>query len=127
MLRWKNRVLELLRQIELPEHYIDRFPAQLSGGEKQRIAIARALFFEPSLILCDEPTGSLDTHTGEQIIKLFQELNDEGYTVIMITHEDRVSRAAKRVIELEDGRLISDVMNQDKATAEPESEGTDAS
>ena len=103
----EGRAIELLERVGLG-HKLSALPTELSGGQKQRVAIARALFFEPPLLLCDEPTGSLDTHTGEQIIQLFRELNQEGYTVVMITHEDRVSSAAKRVIELEDGRVISD-------------------
>lgn len=104
----ERRAVELLEKVGLG-HKLDALPTELSGGQKQRVAIARALFFDPLLLLCDEPTGSLDTHTGEQIITLFQELNQEGYTVVMITHEDRVSKAARRVIELEDGQLVSDV------------------
>ncbi|MEE2758347.1 MAG: ABC transporter ATP-binding protein [Myxococcota bacterium] len=81
-------------------------PNNLSGGQKQRVAIARALFFQPKILLCDEPTGSLDTKTGHQIIETFERLNHEGYTIIIITHERRVSDAAKRVIQIEDGRLV---------------------
>ena len=101
------RAADLLERVGL-EHKLDSYPTALSGGQKQRVAIARALFFEPPLLLCDEPTGSLDTHTGQQVIELFQALNREGYTVVMITHEDRVSDAARRVITLEDGRVVSD-------------------
>lgn len=101
------RAAELLDRMGLSAKK-SALPTTLSGGQKQRVAIARALFFEPPLLLCDEPTGSLDTHTGEQIIQLFQSLNEEGYTVVMITHEDRVSNAARRVIELEDGRVVRD-------------------
>ncbi|MGC6417112.1 MAG: ABC transporter ATP-binding protein [Bradymonadia bacterium] len=84
----------------------DEHPNNLSGGQKQRVAIARALFFKPRILLCDEPTGSLDTKTGQQIIETFQALNQAGYTVIMITHEARVSEAANRVIQIEDGRIV---------------------
>jgi putative ABC transport system ATP-binding protein len=72
------------------------------------VAIARALLFEPRLLLCDEPTGSLDTKTGAQIIELFQALNAQGYTVVIITHEDRVSEAARRIIRIEDGKIVDD-------------------
>ncbi|MBV71315.1 MAG: macrolide ABC transporter ATP-binding protein [Myxococcales bacterium] len=81
-------------------------PNNLSGGQKQRVAIARALFFQPKILLCDEPTGSLDTKTGHQIIETFEQLNKDGYTIIIITHERRVSDAAKRVIQIEDGCIV---------------------
>ncbi len=87
---------------------LDDYPNNLSGGQKQRVAIARALLFKPRLLLCDEPTGSLDTKTGEQIIETFQALHRDGYTVIMITHETRVSDAAHRVILIEDGAIVDD-------------------
>ncbi|MEZ4435009.1 MAG: ABC transporter ATP-binding protein [bacterium] len=83
-------------------------PTNLSGGQKQRVAIARALLFKPRLLLCDEPTGSLDTVTGEQIIRTFQRLNEEGYTVVIITHESRVSDACRRIVRIEDGRIVDD-------------------
>ena len=103
----ERRAEALLAQVGLGDKLHAR-PPQLSGGQKQRVAIARALLFKPSLLLCDEPTGSLDSQTGDEIIQLFQSLHSEGYTVLMITHEERVSQAAERVIRLEDGRLISD-------------------
>ncbi len=80
-------------------------PARLSGGERQRVAIARALSAEPSLLLADEPTGNLDAETGDGIIRLFAELAGGGLTVVVVTHEERVSRAATRVLHLEKGRL----------------------
>lgn len=83
----------------------DRMPAQLSGGERQRVAIARALFAKPKVLFCDEPTGNLDGTTGAEVIALFGQLNAEGLTVLAVTHEDRVSAAAKRVLHLKDGKL----------------------
>jgi putative ABC transport system ATP-binding protein len=80
-------------------------PARLSGGERQRVAIARALFARPKVVLADEPTGNLDTASGEGIIRRFADLAGAGLTVLVVTHEDRVSRAASRVLHLEDGRL----------------------
>ena len=80
--------------------------ANLSGGQKQRVAIARALYNDPRILLCDEPTGNLDTRTGQQIIELFQALNSEGITLVIVTHEARVSSTAHRVIRLEDGRVV---------------------
>ncbi len=80
-------------------------PARLSGGERQRVAIARALFAGPAVLLADEPTGNLDAVTGEGIIRLFRDLAGAGLTVLVVTHEERVSRAAARVLHLESGRL----------------------
>jgi putative ABC transport system ATP-binding protein len=82
-----------------------REPAQLSGGERQRVAIARALFCRPKVLFCDEPTGNLDAATGAEIIALFRSLNAEGLTVLAVTHEERVSSAAGRVLRLEEGKL----------------------
>jgi putative ABC transport system ATP-binding protein len=103
----RKRGMELLEKMGIGHKAKER-PGNLSGGQKQRVAIARALLFNPRLLLCDEPTGSLDTTTGAQIIQTFQQLNAEGYTVVIITHETRVSEAVKRVIRLEDGRLVDD-------------------
>ncbi|AKQ64301.1 ABC transporter, ATP-binding protein [Myxococcus hansupus] len=86
----------------------DRAPVRLSGGERQRVAIARALFNQPKLLLCDEPTGNLDAATGSGVITLFQELHKEGLTVLCVTHEERMSAAAGRVLRLKDGRLVEE-------------------
>ncbi|AKJ06543.1 putative ABC transport system ATP-binding protein [Archangium gephyra] len=86
----------------------DRAPVRLSGGERQRVAIARALFTGPRLLLCDEPTGNLDAATGAGVITLFQELNREGITLLAVTHEDRMSTAARRVLRLKEGRLVEE-------------------
>lgn len=95
-------------------------PSNLSGGQKQRVAIARALFNEPKLLLCDEPTGNLDSKTGAQIIDMFSMLNsEEGITVLIVTHEIRVSRVADRHIRLEDGRVV-DVGPMEHDCVEPE-------
>jgi len=83
-------------------------PNELSGGEKQRVAIARALLKNPGLILADEPTGNLDSVTSEEIMAIFKELNEEGRTVVMITHEEGLARQTNRIIKLLDGRIISD-------------------
>ena len=101
----RGRAREALTEMGLGDK-LDEHPNNLSGGQKQRVAIARALLFRPKLLLCDEPTGSLDTKTGHQIIELFKELYSEGYTVVIITHEARVSDEAKRVVRIEDGRIV---------------------
>jgi putative ABC transport system ATP-binding protein len=86
----------------------DRAPVRLSGGERQRVAIARALFTGPKLLLCDEPTGNLDAATGAGVIELFNELHREGLTILAVTHEERMSSAARRVLRLKEGRLVEE-------------------
>lgn len=89
-------------------HRINYTPGQLSGGEKQRVAIARALVNEPSIIFADEPTGNLDSKSGLQIMKLLQNLNKQGHTIILVTHERYTAEHAKRIIKLKDGIIVSD-------------------
>lgn len=102
----KSRGLEVLRRVGLSDH-AQSFPGELSGGQKQRVAIARALFGSPMLLLCDEPTGNLDSDTGRDVIEFFRELNaKDGVTLIIVTHERRVSDAASRVIAIRDGCLV---------------------
>ena len=103
----RARAVESLTTLGLGEK-LSEHPNSLSGGQKQCVAIARALLFRPKLLLCDEPTGSLDSTTGAQIIETFQALNAEGYTVVIITHEARVSEAARRIIRIEDGHIVDD-------------------
>lgn len=87
--------------------YMHRKPSELSGGQKQRVAIARALFNKPKLLLCDEPTGNLDTATGREVIDFFREINEEdNVTLMIVTHERRVSSVAKRVLTIQDGDLV---------------------
>jgi putative ABC transport system ATP-binding protein len=83
-------------------------PSQLSGGQQQRVSIARALAGNPSVILADEPTGALDSKTGREVLELLQQLNDDGNTVVLITHDMSVAKMAKRVIRLSDGKIVSD-------------------
>ena len=88
--------------------YIQAKPRQISGGQKQRVAIARALATKPPIIMADEPTGALDSHTGQEVLKFLQELNKEGSTVILITHDNGIAATARRVVRLADGRIIED-------------------
>jgi putative ABC transport system ATP-binding protein len=98
------RALEALARVGL-EGKAARLPSQLSGGERQRVAIARALFARPKVLLCDEPTGNLDSATSEQVVALFSELNRGGLTVVAVTHEERLRGAATRVLTLAEGKL----------------------
>ncbi len=101
-----RRAVEALDKVGIGDKAEAR-PSALSGGQKQRVAIARALYHQPKLLLCDEPTGNLDSDTGQQIIELFRALNREGLTLVIVTHEERVSSVASRVLRLDDGRLAA--------------------
>jgi putative ABC transport system ATP-binding protein len=88
---------------------VDHLPSELSGGQQQRVAVARAIVTNPSLVLADEPTGNLDSRSTGDVLRIFEQLNAEGRTVVLITHEDEVAARARRVIRLADGRILSDV------------------
>lgn len=103
----RNRALEALERVGLAKR-ANHKPTELSGGEQQRVAIARALINNPAIILADEPTGNLDTNTTNEIISLFQQLNQDGITVVLVTHEMDIAKKAKRIIRLYDGKIISD-------------------
>jgi putative ABC transport system ATP-binding protein len=101
----RNKALDLLKKVGL-EKKIKNKPNEMSGGEQQRVAIARALMNDPLIILADEPTGNLDSKSGEGIIKLLKELNKEGKTIVMVTHDKHIAEKADRIINMKDGRII---------------------
>ena len=108
--RWRDtRALaaRALERVGLGER-LDHHPSELSGGQQQRVAIARALVTRPTLLLADEPTGNLDSRTTVEVMVLFQELNDQGITIVLVTHEPEVAQYARRVVEVRDGRIIRD-------------------
>lgn len=102
-----KRAQQLLIDVGL-EKRVDHYPYQLSGGQQQRVAIARSLANNPSIILADEPTGNLDSATGDSIMAMFKELNDKGCTIVLVTHEPSIAAKTKRIIELVDGKIIKD-------------------
>lgn len=105
----KKRAEEMLIRVGL-DNRMYHYPNQLSGGQQQRVAIARALATNPTILLADEPTGALDQATGQQVMKLFKELNNEGHTIIMITHDINIAKNASRIVELLDGNLTGGVV-----------------
>ena len=109
----KRRALEALERVELSDR-VDHKPPELSGGQKQRAAIARALVNRPAILLADEPTGNLDTRSGEGILDLFGQLNADGTTLIMVTHDMEVAARADRIVEVRDGRVVADDRTHEK-------------
>ncbi|MDD3512368.1 MAG: ATP-binding cassette domain-containing protein, partial [Fermentimonas sp.] len=106
----RERALKALERVKLTDR-VNHKPTELSGGQRQRVAIARALITNPGILLADEPTGALDSKTGDEIMKLFNELHDEGNTIILITHEPEIATYAHRNIYLKDGLIHSDLPN----------------
>jgi len=100
--------LEALAQVGLADK-ADRLPGEISGGEKERVAVARAIVNEPPILLADEPTGNLDSKTSREVMRMFQRLNDSGMTIIMVTHSAECAGHARRILRIADGRLVEDV------------------
>lgn len=108
----KEMVNEVLDRVKI-QHRSNHFPQQLSGGQQQRVAIARAVITNPKLILADEPTGNLDSKNGEEVMKLLEELNNDGTTIVMVTHSPSDSQYAHRVIQLFDGKIVTENLQKD--------------
>ena len=103
----RKRAIEALKRVGLSDR-INKYPSQLSGGQQQRVSIARALAGNPPVILADEPTGALDTKTGREVMAFLKELNDDGTTIVLITHDPSLAEQTKRIIRIQDGKIISD-------------------
>jgi putative ABC transport system ATP-binding protein len=112
----RERALAALEMVGLGQR-VDHKPNEMSGGERQRVAIARAIVNGPSILLADEPTGNLDSKTGEEIMAFIDRLQEQGNTILLVTHEEELARRAARVIRLRDGELVSDTRNRPLATA----------
>ncbi|HEV7557070.1 MAG TPA: ABC transporter ATP-binding protein [Kofleriaceae bacterium] len=120
-----DRAVDALKMVGL-EDRMKHKPAELSGGQRQRVAIARALVTQPSLLLADEPTGNLDSRTGEEIVGLFQELHGRGNTIVLVTHEPKLAARCPRAVRLVDGLVIADGPGREVAMANAEALGAEA-
>ena len=114
-------VMQMLKLVDL-EGFENRYPREMSGGQRQRVALARTLAQNPKIILADEPTGALDSRSGIQVMSLFQQLNEEGVTIIMITHDANIANHAKKVLHIFDGEIVEDKERKEKQQAEVQSE-----
>lgn len=112
----KQAAIEALERVGLGDR-LDHEPSQLSGGQQQRVAIARALINQPALILADEPTGNLDSHTSIDVISIFQELNNQGITIILVTHEHDLAQYARRIVGIQDGQILRDYLVKNRRDA----------
>jgi len=112
----RERAAEALHSVGLGDR-MDHRPNELSGGQRQRVAVARALVNRPSILLADEPTGNLDTETGDEIMRLFEALHRQGNTILLVTHEEEIAHHARRIIRLRDGKLVNDDIVDEPALA----------
>ena len=115
--RNKERALSLLERVGLIDKK-DKFPRQLSGGQQQRVAIARALNKNSDILLCDEPTGALDDASGKAVLKLLEEIHNEGKTIVLVTHTREIAQMANRIITMKNAKVVSDVINENIVKAE---------
>ena len=106
----RERGKMLLNKVDMINH-ADKFPSSLSGGEQQRVAVARALANDPDIIFADEPTGNLDSNTAEEIFRLLKSITEEGKTVIMVTHNNELAECCKRIIKIRDGQIVEEILN----------------
>lgn len=113
----KKRALKLLKEVGLLEKK-DKFPRQLSGGQQQRVAIARALNKDSDILLCDEPTGALDDASGKAVLKLLEEIHNQGKTIVLVTHTKEISQMADRIITMKNAKVVSEVINENVVKAE---------
>jgi len=120
----RERAVRALMSVSLPEAYYDHRSNELSGGQMQRVAIARALVNDPAVILADEPTGNLDSATGDMVLRTFRRLRDEGKTIVLITHDPEVARWADRTVHIRDGRLLTDEQEHALLAADPSRRST---
>ncbi len=104
----RDLVMDAMARVGVAERY-RHHPAEMSGGQQQRVAIARAIATHPPIIMADEPTGALDSHTGKEVLRFLQELNKEGSTIILITHDNSIAATARRVVRISDGKIIQDL------------------
>jgi putative ABC transport system ATP-binding protein len=120
----RERAIDALERVQLADRMKHK-PTELSGGQRQRVAIARALVTQPSLLLADEPTGNLDSRTGEEIVRLFLDLHDKGNTIVLVTHEPKLAARCPRAVRIVDGLVIADGPGREVAMANAEAMGAD--
>ena len=111
--QFDDYVTKVMKDCGLQEYHKDRYPHEFSGGQRQRVAIARALINDPAIIMADEPTGNLDTKSSYEIMDIFKKMNDNGKTVVMVTHEPDIAEQTKRILTMRDGKLVSDEWRAD--------------